>query len=163
MSAETRWLTDDEQETWRSYVWSTHLLYEALERQLQAVSGMPHAYYIILAMLSEAPNRTRTMTDLANITRFSPSRLSHAMSRMEEKGWVRRHKQPMDRRTTMAELTAEGFTALREAAPGHVEEVRRRMFDPLSPEQVGQFHEILTAILKTFDVTAPTRPGDAAG
>ena len=147
----TRWLDEDEQRTWRAYLRTSHLLQEALERQLQRDSGMPHTYYMILVVLSEAPGRTMTMTELSTMLQFSVSRLSHAVSRLEEKGWVRRLKRPEDRRTTIAELTDEGFAALVEAAPGHVEEVRRVLFDPLTPSQVRCFGEILGTILAALE------------
>ncbi|MCT9934340.1 MarR family transcriptional regulator [Planotetraspora sp. A-T 1434] len=158
--SETRWLDDEEQRTWRAYLSTSHLLQEALERQLQRDSGMPHAYYMILVCLSESPGRTMTMTQLGVVTQFSASRLSHAMARLEEKGWVRRVKHPEDRRATVAELSDEGFKALAEAAPGHVEEVRRFLFDPLTRDQIRQFHDILSTILSGIECpptfTAPT-------
>jgi DNA-binding MarR family transcriptional regulator len=148
---ETRWLDADEQQTWRAFMWTSRLLNEALERQLQRDSGMPHTYYVILAMLSEAPGRTMTMTELAGIVRSSPSRLSHAVARLEESGWVRRVKHPDDRRTTLAELTDKGYAVLVETAPGHVEEVRRRLFDPLTRDQMLEFREILRILLANLD------------
>ncbi|SEG85851.1 DNA-binding transcriptional regulator, MarR family [Thermomonospora echinospora] len=147
----TRWLDDDEQQTWRAFLWTSRLLNESLDRQLQRDSGMPHTYYVILAMLSEAPGRRLTMTELARVVRSSPSRLSHAVTRLEKEGWVRRVPHPTDRRTTMAELSDEGFTTLVEAAPGHVEAVRRHLFDPLTREQVLQLREILRAVLPALD------------
>jgi DNA-binding MarR family transcriptional regulator len=150
---EARWLDDEEQRTWRGFLWSFQQLQEALERQLQRDSSMPHAYYLILAMLSEAPDRSMTMSELAEITRFSPSRLSHAVARIEETGWVRRVRHPTDRRTTIAELTDEGLAVLRRAAPGHVEEVRRQLFDRLSPEQLRHLKEIVDTL--TADVDCP--------
>ncbi len=155
----TRWLDEEEQHTWRSYLRTSQLLQEALERQLQRDSGMPHAYYMILVVLSESPGRTMTMTELSAILQYSVSRLSHAVSRLEEKGWVRRLKRPEDRRTTVAELTDEGFAALVEAAPGHVEEVRRVLFDPLTPGQVRQFGEILDTILSAFEYQRAAEAG----
>ncbi|MFC5745904.1 MarR family winged helix-turn-helix transcriptional regulator [Actinomadura rugatobispora] len=149
--SEPRWLDDDEQQTWRAFLWTSRLLNEALDRQLQRDSGMPHTYYMILAMLSEAPGRAMTMTELAGIVRSSPSRLSHAVARLEESGWVRRVKPPNDRRTTIAELTEGGFAALEKAAPGHVEEVRRLLFDPLSREQVLRMRETLRTLLANLD------------
>ncbi|MGH3242093.1 MAG: MarR family winged helix-turn-helix transcriptional regulator [Spirillospora sp.] len=145
------WLDDDEQETWRAFLWTSRLLNEALDRQLQRDSGMPHAYYMILAMLSESPGRARTMTELAEIVHSSPSRLSHAVNRLEEAGWVRRTKNGTDRRTTVAELTDEGFKVLDKAAPGHVAEVRRRLFDPMSREQMLEFRETLHGLLSVLD------------
>jgi DNA-binding MarR family transcriptional regulator len=161
---ETRWLDAEEQQTWRAYIWTSHLLWEALERQLQRDSGIPHAYYIMLVCLSESPDRMMSMTQLASVTQFSASRLSHAMSRLEEKGWVRRIKHDEDRRTTMAQLTGEGFSALAKAAPGHVEEVRRLLFDPLSRGQMRQFHDILATILSSLEAAeqAGAADGDQA-
>jgi DNA-binding MarR family transcriptional regulator len=147
----TRWLDDEEQQTWRAYLWTSRLLHEALDRQLQGDSGMPHTYYVTLAMLSEAPDRRLTMTELARVARSSPSRLSHAVAKLEKAGWVRRIPHPTDRRTTVAELTDEGFAVLVEAAPGHVEAVRHHLFDPLTREQVLQLREILRAILPALD------------
>ncbi|WP_121437505.1 MarR family winged helix-turn-helix transcriptional regulator [Actinomadura pelletieri] len=148
---DTLWLDDDEQETWRAFLWTSRLLNEALDRQLQRDSGMPHAYYMILAMLSESPGRARTMSELAELVHSSPSRLSHAVNRLESAGWVRRSKQGTDRRTTIAELTDEGFDVLAKAAPGHVTEVRRHLFDPLTREQMLEFRAALHALLGSLD------------
>ncbi|MFG2006682.1 MarR family winged helix-turn-helix transcriptional regulator [Spirillospora sp. NPDC048911] len=156
----TRWLDEDEQETWRAFLWTSRLLNDALESQLQRDSGMPRTYYMILAMLSESPGRTLTMSELAKIVRSSPSRLSHAVNRLEENGWVTRAKHPADRRTTLAELTDEGFEVLKAAAPGHVEAVRRHLFDPLTREQVAQFRETLHILLSSLDTEGECRPQD---
>lgn len=160
MTEEVRWLDHEEQRTWRGFLWTFQQLQDALERQLQRDSSMPHAYYMILAMLSEAPDRMLTMTRLAEITRFSASRLSHAVARLEDAGWVRRAKHPADRRTTIAQLTDDGFAVLKEAAPGHIEEVRRRLFDQLSPEQLGQLGDIVETLLAGFR-DPPDPAGDA--
>ncbi|WP_329519316.1 MarR family winged helix-turn-helix transcriptional regulator [Spirillospora sp. NBC_01491] len=160
---ETRWLDADEQQTWRAFLWTSRLLNEALDRQLHRDSGIPHAYYMILAMLSEAPGRSLTMTELAAIVHSSASRLSHAVNRLEEAGWVRRAKHTGDRRTTVAELTDAGFDVLAAAAPGHVTEVRRRLFDPLSREQVAELRETLHTLLAALDAESDSpcaRTGD---
>lgn len=145
--AQDRWLTPDELEAWLTYVAASTLLESALDRQLQRDSGLPHAYYQILAMLSEVPGRTLRMSDLAAITQSSQSRLSHAVARLERSGWVRRTPCPDDRRSTLATLTDEGFGALAAAAPGHVATVRRHLFDRLTGEQVGQLRDILRSVL----------------
>lgn len=142
-----RWLTPDEVDAWLHYVATSTLLEAALDRQLQRDSGMPHAYYQILAMLSEVPNRTLRMSDLAAVTQSSQSRLSHAVSRLERNGWVQRMPCADDRRSTLAHLTEAGFTALAAAAPGHVRTVREHLFDKLSCEQVGQLRAILATVL----------------
>jgi DNA-binding MarR family transcriptional regulator len=149
---DTRWLDADEQETWRAFLWTSRLLNEALDRQLQRDSGMPLTYYQILAMLSEVPNRTLRMSDLAAITQSSQSRVSHAVSRLEKEGWVRRSPCPEDRRSTFAQLTPEGLAVLAAAAPGHVGTVRKLLFDRLTPEQVGQLREICGAILSGLGI-----------
>ena len=144
---EPRWLDDEEQRTWRAFLWATQLSQEALERQLHRDSGIPHAYYMILAVLSEAPNRMMTMTELADMTRFSASRLSHAVGRLEERDWVVRGRHPECGRTTMATLTESGFAALREAAPGHVDQVRTVIFDRLSRREQHQLRAICEKLL----------------
>jgi DNA-binding MarR family transcriptional regulator len=149
---ETLWLEPDELEAWLSYVAATTLLEGALDRQLQRDAGMPHAYYQILAMLSEVPDRSLRMSELAAITQSSQSRLSHAVARLERKGWVRRKPCAEDRRSTYAQLTEEGFAALAAAAPGHVSTVRKHLFDRLTPEQVQQLREITRAVLSGLGV-----------
>ena len=144
---EPRWLDEDEQRTWRAYVAAVALVERTLDRQLQRDSGMPHTYYMVLAMLSEAPGRQARMSWLADVTSSSPSRLSHAVARLEERGWVRRERDSTDRRGSVAGLTQAGWEALVAAAPGHVAQVRSTLFDPLTREQVGQLEQILSAVL----------------
>jgi DNA-binding MarR family transcriptional regulator len=143
----TRWLDDEEQRAWRSFLRAASAIDEALDRQLQRDAGMPHAYYQVLAMLSEAPERTLRMSQLAELTTSSPSRLSHAVARLEEKGWVRRERHPTDRRGALAVLTDAGLVAVRAAAPGHVSAVRDAVFDRLAPEQVAQLRAISERLL----------------
>jgi DNA-binding MarR family transcriptional regulator len=142
----TRWLDDEEQRTWRAFLAATRLLSAELDRELQRDADMPHTYYEILVALSEAPQRTLRMNQLADMSQSSRSRLSHAVSRLEQTGWVQRQACPTDKRGALAVLTAEGFAALEAAAPGHVEAVRRSLFDALTPEQVIQLGKISAAI-----------------
>lgn len=147
----TRWLDPDEQQTWRNFLAASRLINEALDRQLQRDAGIPHTYYVILVALSEAPDRSMRMSELAAMAQSSQSRLSHAVARLEERGWVRRERCPADGRGNLAVLTSEGFAALAAAAPGHVEEVRRSLFDVLTPEQVGRLDEICAAVRNTLE------------
>ena len=140
--SDTRWLDEDEQRTWRSFLTASRLLWDQVERQLQGESGMPHAYYEILVRLSETPGRALRMSQLASTSLSSRSRLSHAVARMEEAGWIRRRPCPDDRRGQIAELTDEGLRRIEATAPGHVEEVRRVLFDQLTPEQQASLQEI---------------------
>lgn len=139
---DTRWLSDDEQRTWRSFLTASRMLWERIERQLQQDGGLPHAYYEILVRLSEAPDRTLRMSQLATTSLSSRSRLSHAVARMEEAGWVQRRPCPSDKRGQLASLTASGMERLREAAPGHVAAVRDMLLDPLTPAQQTSLREI---------------------
>lgn len=143
---EPRWLSADEQVVWRTYLEMSRELLDQLDRDLQAEAGIPHGYYEILVMLSEAPDRTLRMTDLAERTMSSRSRLSHAVDRLEELGWVDRRKCPGDRRGTFAVLTDAGFRTLEVAAPGHVESVRRYLFDQLTDSQVRDLGEIAARV-----------------
>lgn len=138
----TRWLDPDEQRTWRAFLTASRALMETLDRELQRDAGMPHAYYEILVRLSEAPGRQLRMSDLAEATGSSRSRLSHAASRLEASGWIRREDCPTDRRGQVAVLTDAGHAVLAAAAPGHVDGVRRHLFDALSPAQVDQLRRI---------------------
>ncbi|YCK33197.1 MarR family winged helix-turn-helix transcriptional regulator [Actinomadura sp. ATCC 39365] len=142
----TRWLDPDEQQTWRDFLAAGQLINEALDRQLQREAGMPHTYYVILVALSEAPGRSMRMSELAARAQSSQSRLSHAVARLEERGWVRRERCPADGRGNVAVLTDEGFATLASAAPGHVEEVRRSLFDVLTREQVRELGAICSAV-----------------
>jgi DNA-binding MarR family transcriptional regulator len=136
-----------EHQAWRAFTDATRGLFDALERQLQADSDMPLAYYEILLALSEAPDHTLRMGELARRLRSSSSRLSHAVSRLEAAEWVRREHLPSDRRGAVAILTAAGADVLAAATPGHVEALRRHLLDPLTPEQVAQLAVISRAVL----------------
>ena len=151
MPKRTRWLSADEQRAWRAYLESSRLLYAAIEGQLQRDAEMPHTYYEILVRLSEAPNRELRMTQLADACMSSKSRVSHAVARLEERGWVRRAEDATDRRGQVAKLTDKGFAALEKIAPGHVEAVRSSLFDALSPAQVKQLRTISEAVVNRLD------------
>lgn len=142
----TRWLSEDEQRTWRAFLTAVGTLQSGLDAQLQADSAMPHAYYELLVRLSEAPDRSLRMSALATASGSSRSRLSHAVGQLEARGWVERQASEQDRRGQVATLTDEGFAALAAAAPGHVEAVRRLLFDRLTPEQVRVLREVGEAV-----------------
>ncbi len=142
-----RWLDTDERRIWLGWVFTSRLLWEEIERDLQRDSGFSFGQYEILVMLSEAPGRARRMSELADATQSSRSRLSHAVARLEERGWVRREICSTDRRGQLAVLTDEGFAALEAAAPMHVESVRRHFFDQLAPEQFEHLGDIQMTLL----------------
>lgn len=148
--SDVQWLSADEQRVWRSYLAATTTLREHCDRQLTKDAGIPHTYYEILVGLSEAPNRSMRMSDLADYCRSSRSKLSHAITRLERRKWVTRGGCEIDRRSSYATLTDLGFAAIDEAAPGHVATVRKHLFDTLSPAQVRALGEISDAIQAGF-------------
>lgn len=142
-----RWLSPAEQRDWRAFLEATVVLFNALDRQMQQDSDIPHTYYEILVRLSESPQRALRMSELAEASQSSRSRLSHAVARLEERGWVRREECPTDKRGQIAHLTDAGYSALTEAAPAHVEAVRRYLLDKLTADQFAALGEISRAII----------------
>lgn len=151
MSTEPRWLDAEQQQAWRSYLMMTQLLDSALDRQLQRDANMPQTYFGILVSLSEAPNGELRMSEISRRHRFSRSRLTHAVTSMETKGWIVRERCGDDRRGFNAVITDAGLAALRGAAPGHVAEVRRLLFDRLDATQLAQFGALCNHILAGLD------------
>jgi DNA-binding MarR family transcriptional regulator len=146
MTETPRWLDAEEMRAWLAYVEFSTLLSDHLSRQLRRDAGMTHADYILLAQLSSVPKATLTMSELAERLKITRSRLTHAVTRLQEAGYLDRYEDPANRRSQLAELTAQGREFLERAAPGHVEAVRRAVFDVLTREQVRQFAEIGEAI-----------------
>jgi DNA-binding MarR family transcriptional regulator len=155
----TRWLTEDERAAWLRLIAVVELLPGALETQLRRDAGLTHFEYFVLAMLSEAEDRTLRMTWLAQRTNATLPRLSHVVRRLEERGLVERFPCPEDARATNARLTDEGWDLVVAAAPGHVDNVRHHVLDALSPEQVEQLRGLGDALLARLDpqgrMTAP--------
>ena len=131
----TRWLTEDEQQSWRAWVAASLLLQDRLNRDLQEQHGLTMADYEILVRLSESPDRRMRMSDLASTTLSSRSRLSHQVDRMVKAGLVERQACEADRRGAFAVLTDLGWETLVAAAPDHVESVRAHLVDQLTPKE----------------------------
>jgi DNA-binding MarR family transcriptional regulator len=148
-----QWLTADERETWQVLVEVMVRALAALDSQLQRDCGLSHFEYGILAGLSQAPGRTLQMSLLAGTANGSLSRLSHAVKRLEDRGWVRRAPSPVDGRLTEATLTDAGFEKIAASAPGHVAQVRRLAVDVLTAEQLEQLRGIGLAMLDALDAT----------
>ena len=146
-----RWLDDDQQRIWRAWLTVAELLPRVLDAQLQRDAGISHAAYVVLAMLSESPTRSRRMSDLARRANQSQSRLSHTVARLEDRGWVRRERSPEDGRGNVAVLTDAGWDVVRSVAPGHVDAVREAMFDPLTREQTRALGAVLETIMERLD------------
>jgi len=146
--AEPRWLDKKEQQAWRAFIAAQRVVNGRIEQQLQRDAGMPHTYFEILVRLSDAEDGRLRMSELALSTLGSRSRLSHAVNRLEQVGWVRREGIASDRRGQVAILTEEGRQKLEDTAPGHVETVREVVFDALSEEQVTQLHDICSTLAR---------------
>ncbi|QGQ18963.1 MarR family transcriptional regulator [Cellulomonas sp. JZ18] len=155
--AGTRWLDETEMQAWLHVLRLVMLLPGSLDRQLRRDAGLTHVSYMILATLSDAPGTAMRMTELARETATSQSRLSHAVSALEQRGWVARRPCPQDRRGQVAALTDAGRRLLEQTAPGHVAQVRATVLDPLTPSEVHQLSALLAKIvtpLETDDARA---------
>ena len=148
---ETRWLDAQERAAWLRLVAVVELLPGVLDAQLRRDAGLSHFDYFVLAMLSEAPDRSLRMTALAHRTNATLPRLSHVVHRLEGRGLIERFPCPEDRRATNARLTDAGWDAVVAAAPGHVDTVRARVLDPLSRAQLRQLAAIGDALLTRLD------------
>jgi DNA-binding MarR family transcriptional regulator len=152
MSTSTpRWLSPEEQRTWLSYISTSTLLDDYLDRQLRRDIGITHPDYTLLAQLSAAPEHALSMSELAKRMKITRSRLTHAVTRLESAGYVERREHPTDRRGQLAVITRHGRELLERAAPGHVEAVRHAVFDPLTPDQLEQLGEISRAIAAAIE------------
>jgi DNA-binding MarR family transcriptional regulator len=147
----TRWLDDEEMAAWIRLAAVLELLPGVLDSQLRRDAGLTHFEYFVLAMLSEAPERTLRMTALAARTNATLPRLSHVIRRLEERGLVERFPCPQDGRATNARLTGAGWDKVVATAPGHVDTVRAQVIDALTREQVHQLAQIAGAILDQVD------------
>jgi DNA-binding MarR family transcriptional regulator len=149
---DARWLDAEESQVWRSLAKTLFRLPAALDAQLRRDAGISHFEYEVLALLSEAPERTRRMSVLATWAGGSLPRLSQVVTRLEQRGWVCRTPDPADGRYTLATLTDDGQAKLAQAAPGHAREVRRLVFDPLTKAQSRQLEEIGRRIIRAIDL-----------
>ncbi|MGP6174425.1 MarR family winged helix-turn-helix transcriptional regulator [Corynebacterium sp. A21] len=157
MSEESvKWLNEVEAETWLN-VWSMHVwLPNRLDAQLKKDFGISHYDYFAMAQISMAPDAKLRMSELAAVSDMTLSHLSRVVTRLEKQGWVERTPDPDDGRSTLAELTEAGWEIVRAAAPDHVAEVRRRVFDNLSEEEVAQLNRISRKIVDALD--PPRKP-----
>jgi DNA-binding MarR family transcriptional regulator len=152
---EPRWLDADEQQAFLALASVLIRLSAALDAQLQRDAGISHCEYAVMAGLSQAPGRTLRMSVLANLTEGSLPRISQVVGRLEKRGWVRRTPDPADGRYTLAILTEAGLATVVAAAPGHVTQVRRLIFDPLTKAQVRQLRAISRRIIRAIDPDDP--------
>lgn len=149
MSKSAKWLTPAEESAWRKYIVASRRLYEALDEDL-APHGLSLSDYEILVHLSDAKDRSLRMSDLADKTILSRSRLSHRIKYMEGKGWVERQKCDSDRRGTWAVMTTKGWNAIVKAAPYHVASIRNRFIDQISKADQANIASAFEKVEKTL-------------
>ena len=142
-----RWLSDEEQRAWRAYIRLAQLLMRQLDRDLHPFGLSMHDYEILVE-LSEAPHRRMRMTELADRTAQSRSRLSHQINRMEARGLVTREGCEGDKRGTFAVLTDLGEATIRQVAPYHVASVREHFIDQLGPPSSAPLTEAYAPVLE---------------
>ena len=152
----TRWLSDDEQASWRALIAVWMLLPDRLSRDLQDEAGISLADYEILVNLSESPDRRLRMSELADRTLSSRSRLSHQVDRLTDAGLVDREPCSEDRRGYFAVLTPQGWDFLVASAPTHVASVRAHLVDVLTPREFAELGRLCAK------VTERLRPSEGA-
>jgi DNA-binding MarR family transcriptional regulator len=156
---EPRWLDESEARAWRGYRRLRTLLDLEISRDLARDSGLSDPDYDVLSNLSETESRRLRLTELATHMRWSPSRTSHHIARMEQRGLVRREETPDDGRGAVVVLTDAGWKAIEAAAPLHVESVRRHLIDVLSPKQIAALGDIAESVIAHFTATKSARRG----
>ena len=148
---DTPWLDDEQLDAWVKLIAVVELLPGVLDSQLRRDAGLTHFEYFVLAMLSEADDRTLRMTALAQRTNATLPRLSHVVRRLEDRELVDRFPCPEDGRATNARLTQSGMAEVVAAAPGHVANVRHHVIEALTPSQLQQLRGIADALLTKLD------------
>ena len=128
-----------------------------LQRELQDDAGLSTQDYEVLVHLTDSPEGRMRVTDLARLLQWERSRVSHHVTRMESRRLVQRVECAEDGRGAFVVITPQGRAAIEQAAPGHVNTVRRLVFDALSPEEVDAFATIIEKALAQLD-NQPGRP-----
>jgi DNA-binding MarR family transcriptional regulator len=151
MTTEAPWLDAGEQKAWLKLAGLMIKLPAALDAQLQRDAGLSHFEYMVLSQLSEAPNRTLRMSQLAELANGSLSRLSHVVKRLEGQSWITRSRCEADGRATNAHLTDAGYAKVVATAPGHVATVRALVADPLTPAELASLGDLVGKLLGPLD------------
>lgn len=141
-----RWLDEDEMRAWRSLLSAHRRLMHQLDAELQATQKLSVADYGVLVELSEAEGGRMRMSELAERALFSPSGLTRRLDALVEAGWVERVRCPTDRRGAFAVITRSGRARLAQAAPDHVDQVRRHFVERLTRQQLQALADALEAV-----------------
>ena len=154
-TVEPRWLDPQQQRDWRATITGMTYLMRAISSDLESESGFSMAEYELLVRLSESLEEGVRMAELAEKIAHSCSRVTHTIARLERRGIVERIPASDDRRGVIARITAEGMRRLTEAAPSHVESVRARLVDVVSPEELHQLGEAMRTALAAAGLEVP--------
>jgi DNA-binding MarR family transcriptional regulator len=146
-----RWLTAAQLEAWQALTLLLARLPTALEAQLQRDAQLSYVEYYVLAGLSEQPGRTMRISELAGFVDAELSRLSHLITRLQKRGYVRREPDPNDGRYTNAILTDAGYHHLVAAAPGHVATVLELVIDALDDTALSALQDSAERITARID------------
>jgi DNA-binding MarR family transcriptional regulator len=144
--SQMRWLDVDQQVNWRAFLVGSTLLMDTLDRELRTAHGVSMAEYEILVRLSEAPDRTLRMAQIAESMQHSRSRVTHTVTRMQKAGWIRREAAAGDRRGVDAIMTDEGWALLEAAAHTHVQGVRAHFVDLADPADFAAMGRVMNAV-----------------
>ncbi|ALF58183.1 MarR family transcriptional regulator [Corynebacterium pseudotuberculosis] len=142
-----RWLNDEEQSLWRLMLAVNRKVSRGIDETLQLGSGLTSSEFAVLVNLSESPDHIIRLRDLCASLNWDRSRTSHQIIRMEKRGLVVKKRCPDDGRGVYVQLTREGEERLRSAAPGHVEVVRKLVFDPMGPGHVATLRDYLEKVV----------------
>jgi DNA-binding MarR family transcriptional regulator len=145
-----KWLDDDEQRAWRAYRRMVLLVDSAVARELTRDCGLSMPDYQVLSALSEAEGHRRRLTELAARMQWSPSRLSHHVTRMEQRSLVTRADCTEDLRAAYVVLTETGWQAIEAAAPDHVTSVRANLIDLLNCDEIAALMSIGEKVIAHF-------------
>lgn len=133
--AETRNVAPEEWDLWDTWMHAQRLLTRELDRVLQRDHGISKAEFSVLVTLWRTPGREMRVSDLVDSLAWEKSRVSHQLTRMENRGLVEQTESGASGRRTRIGLTAQGHRVAQSAILGHAGNIRRYFLDLLSPEQ----------------------------
>jgi len=146
---------DHHRGVWEAFSYAGERVRDSLEQRVQNRAGMPPSYFELLIQLRHAPGHRLRMSELASATRSKPSRITHAVNRLEQAGWVTRDSDPTDGRGSTATLTDQGIQAMDAARPEYTRTVRHHVLGPLTPAEQHQLRRLCEKILASFSDTDP--------
>ena len=152
MAEQPRWLDDGEQELWRLMLAASRKVDRVIDETLQAGSNLSSSEFAVLVSLSEAEGKELRLRDLCAVLDWDRSRTSHQVTRMQRRGLITKCKSPGDARGVLVKLTDDGLTRVTQAAPDHVESVRRIIFDHLEPEDIAALRRFFGGIMEVDNV-----------